>query len=82
MGISVLYVRISSLDGKTDRQRVNEEEFDRVIEDKCSGSIPIFEREGGCQHYFGSLGVEIVSEINKTPRPKNDFLQGPCKGVK
>ena len=31
MGISVLYVRISSLDGKTDRQRVNEEEFDRVI---------------------------------------------------
>ena len=47
MGISVLYVRISSLDGKTDRQRVNEEEFDRVIEDKCSGSIPIFEREGG-----------------------------------
>ena len=30
MGISVLYVRISSLDGKTDRQRVNEEEYDRV----------------------------------------------------
>jgi predicted site-specific integrase-resolvase len=36
MGISVLYVRISSLDGKTDRQRVNEKEFDKVIEDKCS----------------------------------------------
>ena len=49
MGISVLYVRISSLDGKTDRQRVNEKEFDRVIEDKCSGAIPIFEREGGRQ---------------------------------
>ena len=42
MGISVLYVRISSLDGKTDRQRVNEKEFDKVIEDKCSGSIPMF----------------------------------------
>ena len=28
MGISVLYVRISSLDGKTDRQRVNEDEFE------------------------------------------------------
>ena len=49
MGISVLYVRISSLDGKTERQRVNEKEFDRVIEDKCSGAIPIFEREGGRQ---------------------------------
>ena len=49
MGISVLYVRISSLDGKTDRQRVNEVEYDRVIEDKCSASIPIFERQGGCR---------------------------------
>jgi len=49
MGISVLYVRISSIDGKTERQRVNEKEFDRVIEDKCSGTIPIFEREGGRQ---------------------------------
>jgi len=49
MGISVLYVRISSLDGKTDRQRVNEKEFDKVIEDKCSGSIPMFERDGGRQ---------------------------------
>ena len=49
MGISVLYVRISSLDGKTDRQRVNEKEFDKVIEDKCSGSIPMFERDDGRQ---------------------------------
>lgn len=56
MGISVLYVRISSLDGKTDRQRVNEEEFDRVIEDKCSGSIPIFEREGGCRTLLRVIG--------------------------
>ena len=33
MGISILYVRVSSLDGKTDRQRINEKDFDRVIED-------------------------------------------------
>ena len=38
MGISVLYVRISSLDGKTERQRVNEKEFDRVIEDCMSSN--------------------------------------------
>jgi DNA invertase Pin-like site-specific DNA recombinase len=47
MSISILYVRISTLDQKTDRQRMSESDFDKVIEDKCSGSIPMFEREGG-----------------------------------
>jgi hypothetical protein len=41
MGISVLYVRISSLDGKTDRQRVNEEEFDRVSYKDYKGQFKI-----------------------------------------
>ncbi len=45
--IKVLYVRVSTLDQKTDRQRVNEKDYDLVIEDKCSGAISFFEREGG-----------------------------------
>jgi len=45
--MKVLYVRISSLDQKTDRQRVQENEFNLVIEDKISGSVPFFERQGG-----------------------------------
>jgi DNA invertase Pin-like site-specific DNA recombinase len=45
--MKVLYVRISSLDQKTDRQRVQEKEFNLVIEDKVSGSVPFFERQGG-----------------------------------
>jgi DNA invertase Pin-like site-specific DNA recombinase len=45
--MKVFYVRVSTLDQKTDRQRINENEFDLVVEDKCSGSIPFFEREGG-----------------------------------
>jgi DNA invertase Pin-like site-specific DNA recombinase len=45
--IEVLYVRVSTLEQKTDRQRVNEKSYDLVIEDKCSGSISFFEREGG-----------------------------------
>lgn len=45
--MKVLYTRISSVDQKTDRQRITEKDFDMVIEDKCSGSIPFFEREGG-----------------------------------
>lgn len=45
--MKILYVRISSLDQKTDRQRVQEKEFNLVIEDKVSGSVPFFERQGG-----------------------------------
>jgi DNA invertase Pin-like site-specific DNA recombinase len=45
--MNILYTRVSSIDQKTDRQRVNEKDFKIVVEDKCSGSIPFFEREGG-----------------------------------
>lgn len=45
--MKILYTRVSSLDQRTDRQRVTENEFDLVVEDKCSGAIPFFEREGG-----------------------------------
>jgi len=47
--MKVLYVRISTTDQKTDRQRVNENDFQLVVEDKCSGAIPFFERDGGKQ---------------------------------
>ena len=45
--MKVLYARVSSIDQKTDRQRITENEFELVVEDKCSGAIPFFEREGG-----------------------------------
>lgn len=45
--MKVLYCRVSSLDQKTDRQKVNEKEYKLVVEDKCSGAIPFFERAGG-----------------------------------
>jgi DNA invertase Pin-like site-specific DNA recombinase len=45
--MNILYTRVSSIDQKTDRQRVNELDFKIIVEDKCSGSIPFFEREGG-----------------------------------
>jgi DNA invertase Pin-like site-specific DNA recombinase len=47
--MKVLYVRTSTIEQKTDRQRVNEKDFQLVIEDKCSGTINLFEREGGRQ---------------------------------
>jgi DNA invertase Pin-like site-specific DNA recombinase len=43
--MKVLYVRVSSVFGQnTDRQKTNEKEFDMVVEDKCSGAIPFFQR--------------------------------------
>jgi DNA invertase Pin-like site-specific DNA recombinase len=45
--MKVLYVRTSTTEQKTDRQRVNEKDYQLVIEDKCSGSTDLFEREGG-----------------------------------
>ena len=47
--MKVLYVRTSTLEQKTDRQRVNEKDFQLVIEDKCSGAINLFDRDGGKQ---------------------------------
>lgn len=45
--MKVLYVRTSTTEQKTDRQKVNEKDYQLVIEDKCSGSTDLFEREGG-----------------------------------
>lgn len=47
MSKSILYTRVSTLDQRTDRQRVTEDDFSLVVEDYCSGSIPIFERPEG-----------------------------------
>lgn len=54
--ISILYTRVSTLDQRTDRQRINEKDYDLVVEDKCSGAIPFWERPGG---------KEILSYIEK-----------------
>lgn len=55
--MKVLYCRVSSLDQKTDRQKVNEKDYKLVVEDKCSGAIPFFERPGG---------IEIRSLVEKS----------------
>ncbi|MDB5002103.1 MAG: hypothetical protein JWQ34_328 [Mucilaginibacter sp.] len=45
--MKILYVRVSAIDQNTDRQRVNEKEYNYLIEDKCSGAISFFDRQGG-----------------------------------
>ena len=41
------YNRISSISQNLDRQQKNNEMYTYVFEDKCSGTIPLFERKFG-----------------------------------
>lgn len=76
--MKVLYVRTSTLEQKTDRQRVNEKEFKLVIEDRCSGAIPLFDRDGGKQILKliekGALSELYVWQIDRLGRCLLDIL--------
>ncbi len=76
--MKILYCRVSTVEQKTDRQRVNESEYNFVIEDKCSGAIPFFEREGGkeIKKYIDS-GVKFnlsVWQIDRLGRDLRDII--------
>ena len=63
----ILYTRVSSLEQKTDRQTVNSSSYDLVVEDKCSGSIPFFEREGGKKiKTFIDMGCKLELDVHFT----------------
>jgi DNA invertase Pin-like site-specific DNA recombinase len=76
--MKVLYCRVSTVDQKTDRQRVTETDFDLVIEDKCSGAIPFFEREGGREIKkltdAGVLKSLAIYSIDRAGRDLRDIL--------
>ena len=74
----ILYVRTSTLEQRTDRQRVTESEFDIVIEDKCSGAISFFERTGGIEikKLIDNNLVESLSvwQIDRLGRDLRDIM--------
>ena len=76
--MKVLYCRVSTLDQKTDRQRVSEKEFGYVIEDKCSGAIPFFDRAGGKEILKltneGILKSLAVLSIDRLGRDLRDII--------
>lgn len=47
--LKVLYTRVSSIDQKTDRQRVSEKDYNWFLEDKISGSVKFFDRPKGSE---------------------------------
>lgn len=71
----VLYARVSTLDQKTDRQIVDANSYDLVIEDKCSGSIPFFERDGGKKiKTLVERGCNMELEVKSLDRLGRDLL--------
>ena len=71
----ILYARVSSLDQKTDRQTVDAKSYDLVLEDKCSGSIPFFEREGGKKiKLLVEKGCNMALDVHAICRVGRDLL--------
>ncbi len=73
--MNVLYCRVSTLDQKTDRQRVNDADYKLIVEDKCSGAIPFFERPGGIEikklvdnNILTSLSVWQIDRLGRNLR--------------
>ncbi|MDG1276322.1 MAG: recombinase family protein [Algoriphagus sp.] len=75
--MKILYTRVSSIDQNLDRQKTDTN-FDLVLEDKCSGAIPFFDRNGGGEilKYInhGVLKELHVWEIDRLGRNLRDIL--------
>ncbi len=81
MSNSILYTRVSSIDQRTDRQRVNEKSYDLVIEDKCPGDLEIFLRPEGSRlktmidrNLVGSISVWSIDRCGRNLRNIIDFI--------
>jgi DNA invertase Pin-like site-specific DNA recombinase len=77
--IRIHYVRVSSAIGQnTNRQKVNIK-YDLLLEDKCSGSIPFFERPSGMKIKRmienGEVSELSVHHPDRICRNMIDFLQ-------
>lgn len=74
----ILYVRVSSLTQNSDRQKVNKEDFDYLVEDKCSGGIEFFKREGGKKIKAlldrNEISTLYVHQIDRLGRNLRDIL--------
>ncbi len=71
----ILYARVSSLDQSTDRQTVDASSYDLVVKDKCSGTIPFFQREGGKKiKLLVEKGCNVDLEVKSLDRLGRDLL--------
>ena len=77
--MKVFYSRVSTEEQNDSRQLQNLKEFDYVFTDKCSGSIPLFERPKGSQIKKlidnGNLSHVEVHSIDRLGRDTISVLQ-------
>jgi len=75
---TIRYNRVSSLSQNLDRQQKNNDKFTYVFEDKCSGTIPLFERTYGVylKEYVEQDKVDEISihSIDRLARNLRDLL--------
>jgi DNA invertase Pin-like site-specific DNA recombinase len=76
--MKVLYIRTSTVEQNSERQSINSTDHELLIEDKCSGAIPFFERNGGNKIYSllqsGELSELVVHQIDRLGRNLMDIL--------
>lgn len=77
--MKILYVRVSSIDQNLDRQKINQKDYDLLIEDRCSGAIKFAERIGGkkvLQHLVNNdvTSLSVIS-IDRLGRNLKDLLE-------
>ena len=71
----ILYVRTSSLDQNTERQRINAKEYNKIVEDKVSGTITFFNRPGGeAIRRLNEKGVSFTLYVHSIDRLGRDLL--------
>lgn len=74
----VLYTRVSTTDQNPDRQLTNSKEYDYVLTDYCSGSIPLYERPKGSEVKRmidnGTLTRLVIHDVTRIGRNTLDVL--------
>jgi DNA invertase Pin-like site-specific DNA recombinase len=74
----VLYTRVSTLEQNPDRQLTNSKEYDYVLTDYCSGSIPLYERPKGSEVKKmienGTLTRLVIHDVTRIGRNTLDVL--------
>ena len=74
----VLYTRVSTLEQNPDRQLTNSKDYDYVLTDYCSGSIPLYERPKGSEVKRmidnGTLTRLVIHDVTRIGRNTLDVL--------
>jgi DNA invertase Pin-like site-specific DNA recombinase len=74
----VLYTRVSTIEQNPDRQLQNPKQYDYILTDYCSGSIPLYERPKGSEIKKlidkGSLKKLVIHDVTRIGRNTLDVL--------